>query len=445
MTLYQIIKAIQNAPTKGGKKLELLLEHSGNELLRAYLKAVYDPRIQYNTTKVPKVAKQMLSRELCADDVADMTETLTGLGGKSNKEFLTNKLACLNDEGKELLGYIIGRDIRAGIAEGTVLKAFPGLFYIPPYQRCAKATPKAKERFAEMGHFYVQTKSDGQFCYAIKRGIGNERAQAMSRAGSLYPEWLANHITYGMPEGYVAMGELLVVRDGKVLDRKTGNGILNSVLSGDGSKFLMTDSVKFLAWDMVTVMEFQDGKSDRDYELRYHDLCTITALERVPSWVVGSVAAGNNINKEHLKRKEEGTVWKNPKMKWRDCESGDKDMMKVKRVFQADYRITGFYEGEGKAKGMLGGLNLASEDNLIQFDCGSGFDDEQRKALWKIRDTLPGQIVAAEGNSIETSKSKPGLESVFLPIFLEIRTDKKVADTREQVWAEFHAVEGEDD
>lgn len=448
MSLYAIIKALQAAPTKGGGKKAVLKAHKDDEFLRDYLKAVYDPRINYNVKKLPKADECFgLSREFVDQDVDDMLMMAKNLRGKPAKALLAGKLGALNEQGRELLGYIIGRDIRAGVGESTILEFFPGLFYIPPYQRCAKQTPENRARFGEMDHFFVQTKSDGQFCYAIKRltDDGTE-VQAMSRAGSLYPQWLANHITYGLPHGNVAMGELLVVRDGKVLDRKTGNGILNSVLSGDGSEFLKTDSLRYHAWDMVTTEEFDQGFSDEDYEWRFHRLSTETALERVPSWVVSSVKAGNKIHAEHLARKEEGTVWKSPKMKWRDCSSGDKDMMKAKRVFEADYRIKGLYEGEGKNVGMLGGFELASEDDLIQFNCGSGFSDPQRKDIWNrhlMGEPFVGKIVVAEGNSIETNKSKPGLESVFLPIFLEVRYDKTVANTRDEVWAEFNAAEKE--
>ena len=450
MTLFQIITAVQDASGKNAKR-DVLKAHAGNELLKQYLKAVYDPRINYYITKMPKFEQGVVVRDFGDSDLMDLKECLADrqLTGKAAKTYLAAKLNSLDAEGRELLGYLIGRDIRAGIAENTVLDVFPGLFYCPPYQRCASMSPELKERFGQMPYFYVQTKSDGQFCYAIKRkpaawlNAGNgspSDKQAMSRAGSLYPDWLANHITYAMPEGYVAMGELLVVRDGKTLDRKTGNGILNSVLSGDGSKFnSVTDEVRFLAWDMVTEEEFDAGKSDTPYEVRLRQLTDYTKLDCIPTWKVKSVKEANELQRMHTMRGEEGTVWKNPEMGWRDCSSGDKDMMKAKTVFEAEYRVRGYYEGKGKAAAMLGGLELASEDDLIEFNCGSGYSDDERLALWANRAALPGQIVTAEGNDIVTSKSKPGKEAVFLPIFSEFRFDKKVADDRARVGEQFNA------
>ena len=238
------------------------------------------------------------------------------------------------------------------------------------------------------------------------------------------------------------MGELLVVRDGKIMSRKDGNGVLNSVLSGDGSKFKDTDVVRFFAWDMVYEEEFDAGKSDRPYKERWHELGECTALRRIPSWSVSSLADANRIQTEHTARGEEGTVWKNPDMGWRDCSSGDKDMMKAKTVFDFDVEIIGAYEGEGKNVGKLGGFTVASVDRKVVFNMGSGFSDDQRKEFWRILQTNPeafnGSVVAGEGNDIVTSKSKD-TEAVFLPIFVEIRLDKAVADTRERMWESFEA------
>jgi DNA ligase 1 len=437
--LWEIIKAVQAASGANAKKAVLEL-HKDNALLRAYLKAVYDPTINYWTTKVPKVAPAGLAT-LDAEWIEWLTRNIAAraLTGKAAMTALAGSMSAMDAEGIELAGYIIGRDIKAGIAEGGILKVFPGLFYVPPYQRCASMSPELKERFGQMPEFYVQTKSDGQFAYAGKGTKEYSGCFLMSRAGSHHPHWLADTVCENVPTGTVAMGELLVFKGQKALSRKEGNGILNSLLSGDGSKFdKLTMKVEFFAWDLVTLEEFEAGHSDTPYRDRWIDLVTQTSLRQIPSWVVTSLREANALQAEHVARGEEGTVWKSPEMLWRDCSSGDKDMMKAKLVFEADFRIRGCYEGTGKAKGKLGGLELETCDGLIQFNVGSGFSDIQREELWAIRDTLPGKIAACEGNDIVTSKGK-STESIFLPIFIEIREDKVEADTRDRVWEQFNA------
>lgn len=437
MALYEIIKAVQTTSGSNAKKA-ILEANKDYPMLSSYLKAVYDPKINYWMKKLPTPDK-VGEASLWPDDIDRVIQVIGGreYTGKAAAEYVKGYLELLNEQGQELLKMLLLKDIRAGIAEGGILDVFPGLFYIPPYQRCASMSAENKERFGQKPYFYVQTKSDGQFAYA-----GRDGAQTflMSRAGSLHPQWLADEICSRVPLGYVAMGELLVYKGNVLLSRKDGNGILNSLLSGDGSKFdPETMVVRFYAWDLVMMTEFTAGESERPYDSRWGQVVYETDLLTVACWKVNSVREANRIQAEHTARGEEGTVWKNPEMGWRDCSSGDKDMMKAKTVFEADYRIRGYYEGKGKAKGKLGGLELETEDGLIQFNVGSGFSDDQRLALWHIRDTLPGKIVAAEGNDIVTDKKRAGIEAVFLPIFIEVRQDKFEADSSTRVWEQFLA------
>jgi hypothetical protein len=55
---------------------------------------------------------------------------------------------------------------------------------------------------------------------------------------------------------------------------------------------------------------------------------------------------------------------------------------------------------------------------------GSGFNDEHRQTLG---DEIVGKIVAVKYNARITNKE--GEQSLFLPIFVEIRNDKDVADS----------------
>jgi ATP-dependent DNA ligase len=82
-------------------------------------------------------------------------------------------------------------------------------------------------------------------------------------------------------------------------------------------------------------------------------------------------------------------------------------------------------DGTGKYEGMLGALVCESEDGIIKVKVGSGFNDEDRKKI-KKQDVL-GKVVAVKYNARIRSKHED--ESLFLPIFVEIREDKDQADT----------------
>ena len=60
---------------------------------------------------------------------------------------------------------------------------------------------------------------------------------------------------------------------------------------------------------------------------------------------------------------------------------------------------------------------------------GSGLTDEQRKDFFTSE--LIGKIVAVKYNA--RIKNKAGEESLFLPIFLEVREDKTEADSSKDI------------
>jgi hypothetical protein len=56
---------------------------------------------------------------------------------------------------------------------------------------------------------------------------------------------------------------------------------------------------------------------------------------------------------------------------------------------------------------------------------GSGFTEEHRKTFWK--ENLVDRIVAIKYNM--RIKNKQGEDSLFLPVFIELRDDKDIADS----------------
>jgi hypothetical protein len=192
MTLYEIIKALQS--TAGSKAKKAILEaNKDNTLLKEYLQAVYDPSINYYMTKIPSSKSGAgyceLTRALIDTIIKQVAERK--ITGKYAKDFILELVDSLSAEGQELLGYIIARDIRASIAEKTLLSVWPDLFFIPPYQRCATMKPDIKAKFAVLPYFFVQKKADGSFAYVIKLADGSP--MAMTRAGSVYPTWVAKN------------------------------------------------------------------------------------------------------------------------------------------------------------------------------------------------------------------------------------------------------------
>jgi DNA ligase-1 len=446
-TLYEIIKSLQSAQGNIAKQA-ILDANKDNKLFKAFMRATYDVGINYYQKKAPKPTKQG-DAEFGGFQLAILQCALAerGATGKDAKLNLQEVMDQSTPEAQELVSLIIDRSIGANVGDTMVLKTWPDLYFLPPYQRCSLMDEKAQERFSKLPEFYVQTKADGSFAYVVKRLDGS--VDVITRQGSKYPQWFAEQMADGLEPGKVLVGELLVYvsvpRGGssgpKLLDRKTGNGLLNSVLKN--GELEEEYNVEMQAWDMLTQEEFEAGSSDRPYRQRLEDfkISGYTSLAPhvsiIPTWTVKTLKEADAIYREHLKRGLEGCIAKNPDALWKDGTS--KDMVKMKLKFEVEMRCTDVYEGTGKAKGMLGGINMESEDGLLENDCGSGFSDDQRKHFWAHPEEIIGHVIATEANDITQDRDTRKKPSLSLPIFVEVRNDKTKADTYAEIVAQLEA------
>lgn len=444
MPLFQIIKALQGA-NGSNAKLALLQEHKDNELLKAYLRATYDPALSYYQKKLPCLKTWPVGHEgFNQQDIDFVIGRIASrsVTGHSAIAELGGHTSALTPEGRELMRLLISRSVGAGIGDTLILKVFPGLWFSVPYQRCSLLDNKAKERFAKLPLMYVQPKLDGSFVYLVKE-VG-KAPEAITRAGSRYPQAFAEKLAKGVPEGSVLVGELLVYAsehsEVKLLDRQTGNGILNSILksSDEGYEHLQ---FQMTAWDLLTPEEFKAGKSEMSYVHRLDVLDEIEAanVNIIKTFPVNSVALAYKIYSEHTARGEEGCVLKNPDAMWGSGTS--KDMVKMKISFEIDLEITHVTEGTGKAKGMMGAVGVKSLEGILQSDVGTGWTDEARKYVWEIREQIIGGILTVKANDIISNRSNEG-KSLFLPVAIELRNDKFVADSYEHCVAQLNAAKG---
>lgn len=427
--LYEIIEELQVQGSNA--KASILQGNKDNKLLQLFLKAVYDPSLSYYISKSPNPTTTGL-QEFTENHLNSIVETLAErkLTGNAAKKFLLDLLDSLDKQGQELVRLLISRNVSTGVGDGIVLKVFPDLYFVPFYQRCSLLDAKAKEKFSKLPLMYAQEKCDGSFLYLVKEA--GKAPEAITRAGSKYPREFAEKLAEGVPEGVVLIGELLVYAGDNVLDRQTGNGMLNSILKGGDVD--TSFEYKMKAWDIVSPEEFKVGKSEETYidrltKLFYmYDSHEPKHVQPLKNKAVRTLEEAYKLYSDFTAQGKEGAVLKTPDFLWKDGTS--KDCVKMKVEFEIDLEITGVVEGSGKATGMMGALQLKSSCGGLVTDVGTGFDDATRKQFWQGKDELVGMIVAVKANDI-ISKRDRGTKSLFLPVFLECRVDKKIADSLE--------------
>ena len=220
-------------------------------------------------------------------------------------------------------------------------------------------------------------------------------------------------------------GELLVIADGKIVDRQTGNGILSKANKGTISA-KEAALVNATVWDVIPFAYFSDGHCPVPYSTRFAKLQAFDLPEKihlVEHNIVDDIETAQTIFQKYLADGQEGIILKDMNGPWEDKRS--KGQIKFKSELECDLKIIAVEEGNGKYIGLLGALVCVSSDGIVKVNVGSGFNDEQRKSL--MPSDLLGKIVAVKYNA--RIKNRQGEESLFLPIFVEIREDKDVADS----------------
>ena len=120
----------------------------------------------------------------------------------------------------------------------------------------------------------------------------------------------------------------------------------------------------------------------------------------------------------------EGVILKNPEHVY-ECKRS-KNWIKLKEVNDCDLVITGWYPGEGKREGLIGGFICEDQSGKIKVRVGSGFSDEDLKEISKDPDSYISRICAVQYNVIISDKNDNW--SLFLPRLVEVRSDKDSAD-----------------
>jgi len=445
MTLYQLITLIRE--TQGHtNKLTLMRQHKDNELFKNYMQAVYDPTLNYYLTKLPKYDKTLIEKEVALEFTQDTLSSLMKLAtrqitGNKAKQFLSKLLCYLNDEGRELVGYIIRRNINGNVGDGMVLKVWPELFFIPPYMRCSLLNENTKKHFSSLPRFYVQEKVDGSFIYLIVPE--NSPSEALTRAGNVYPHWFSSMLIKGEKVnhwGKVLIGECLVYNQFNILlPRQEGNGVLNSILHGGLKEEFENYRFLMVVWDKVTIDQFYNGYSSIAYKFRFDGirLGDNPNLIKVSSYQTDSLEKAFNIYSTYTSLGKEGVVIKDPDSVWKDYTSPYN--VKLKLTFEIDLEVICTYEGQGKAAGMLGGLVVQSKDGRVNCCVGTGFTDKIRKELWSSKEDIIGKIVTVKANDVITDKNQWKTKSLFLPVFVELRNDKTEADSFEHIMNQLEA------
>lgn len=418
----QILHQLESASGRLEKEA-ILKAHAADLTFKEVCRLTLDPLINFYIKKLPAAGPKPDEPTWPLAEALESLKTnlaTRALRGGAASTYVARLFACVSEDDQEVLRRVLGRNLKCGVSESTVEKIWPDLKLSYPCMLVSPLDAKTKLTFPMI----AQTKMDGMRFNAI---VENGKVQYRSRNGKeldLFGALDDDVKSLTADLSFVLDGELLMAgANGKPMDRKTGNGLLTKFQKGTGTAEL-AKQIRAVVWDIVPLFAFRKGRCSVGYRERHLMLTpeNVNNIIIAPITVVNSMEEAQVLYQQKLAEGEEGLVLKDPKGPWEDKRV--KHQVKMKAELEADLRVTGFLPGSGKFEGKIGSLLVETADGRVKTAVGTGLNDEERSLPFT---EFENKIVAIKYNAVITDK-KTGLKSLFLPVFVEIREDKTVAD-----------------
>lgn len=219
--------------------------------------------------------------------------------------------------------------------------------------------------------------------------------------------------------------------DGELTDlnRKSVSGKVTQILKGTVDEKIESGML-FNVFDFEELATLDKGIGVIDYETRRDTLEKVVGnlsesspIKLAQMWKLSDPSEVTSIYKKIVDLGGEGVICKDNGVY--ECKRS-KSWVKFKEVNDCDLEITGWYPGEGKREGFIGGFYMTDLTKTLNVKVGSGFTDDDLKNLSSDPDSLIGKIAAVQYNVTITDKHNN--RSLFLPRFIEIRNDKTTPD-----------------
>lgn len=437
-SIYEIIHELEVTPGKNDK-VEIIKSHAGNKLFLQVLDAALNTHRTYHIKQIPKVTGHgCMPLSAFLDNLRLFEDReITGDSAKSHLRIL---LESLSAEDAEIAARIIRKNLKAGFNASTVNKAIPGTIYEHP---CLKASSYSTSALKKIKYpAYSQIKADGMRANIIIRdGV----VTLMGRSGKEIHLHGSFDFVKAFEDNIVLDGEFILIEpDGSIMPRERGNGILNKAIGNVTISKEEANMVHFVGWDSITLKEFDrcTKKAPRDSEdyrtrwdrlIRSIEIINSPKLTAIENRIVLSESEANEHYNEALDRGEEGIILKNILHPYENRRS--EHLVKFKVVLDCDLEIIGWNPGTdgGKWEDKIGSLICASSDRTVEAGVSSGLSHNLLEDINANFDNYLGKIVTVEYNTRIKHKTRPGIDSLFSPRFLEIRQDKDVADKSDDI------------
>jgi DNA ligase-1 len=447
--IKQILDEIAGFSGKNDKR-DTLTKYKDNELLKKVIYAAHSPRINYHIKKIPAYTRNGKDMELI-----DAMALLIGheqrlITGNDAIEHLSEILSSLNEDDAYVMERIIDRNLKIGMDTGYN-KVIPKLIEETPYQGAKSFSVKGAQKLFKSGNVVIsQVKADGTYRNAIIQDgiveLESRQGEVSFLKGTTFLKELSQ-----FPD-CVLNGELTI--DG--VDRLRANGMVSSMMDiiekaeerGEAKTAKKKEAfekkhgnfdealskMRYTVWDLITLEEYAEAKSDTMYEKRLDALNIMiseentTMIEVVETKYIYTYKEAMEHFLDTQERGLEGTIIKSSSAGWKDGKPTYQ--IKMKLEMSIDLRIVKpLFGNEGtKYENVINGFELESECGLLKTTA-RGVKESEMEEFTELGDDMIGGII--ETRSCGLSHNSKGEWSLMHPSVVEYRTDKDTCDTLE--------------
>jgi DNA ligase-1 len=358
--------------------------------------------------KAQPILDKLVARELTGHAAVDAIRgLLNGITGREQEVFLR----------------LLDKDLKVGVAVSLVNKVFKGLIEVWNVKLCETLEEFDKLPFEKT---YVSRKLDGVRVEAVKYDETGFRF--FSRKGKEFKtlgvlKEALDH-TYQHIPTTVLCGECCIIDE-------NGNEDFTAIVSEIKRKDHTIANPHFKIFDVLTLEEFEAAEGSTTFEQRYNHAVEVFAeidnkfFSLLEQKLMKSVEELTDSLTEAGKLEWEGLIGVNGDAFYEGKRTWN--LLKMKAFQEAEFTVVGVYEGEDSFKGTLGGFNLEGEWTnakkqtfKIKSNCGSGFKEPERHALWAMdHESFKGQIATIRFFQVSQNKKSKieGYWSLRFPTF----------------------------
>lgn len=428
----EVLLKVESSIGEGSQKFkqELIRENRG-QVLDYFLKVALNP---FLTTKLHKLEVIEHSPYLVEYDPFEKFEDLTSrlfMAPAPNDKFREEAYELVNCidlpfEHRKLLGKILTKRLNIGIGAKLINKAL-GIELIPdPSLMLAQDD---EDEINNWSQIICEEKYDG---VRIAAFVSGREVKFFTRAFNEIPAHYLKKIAdecLMLVEHSGLQGDWFF--DGELTDanRKTVSGKVNQMLKGKPQDSI-GDDLLFNVFDLEDGETLKNGKGVIPFTLRRYSLeavfnaCNTSSVIIADSFIAREKEHIYDYYNDIVRRGGEGVILKNPEHVY-ECKRS-KNWIKLKEVNECDLVIKGWYPGEGKREGLIGGFICEDLSGEMKVKIGSGFTDDDLKELSQDPDSHMNKICSVQYNVIISDKNSNW--SLFLPRFVEMRNDKTQPD-----------------